>query len=214
MKMSVEMFTKYYELEVLTLKKHGFPNCCKIVSHFKALYYYREGDYVKLLNTCNSIFSNEVSMFSPGDRTLPKSLTDYLCVPVAVAFQTLFRNDVPCLTGLIALIGRHLFFREYVNWTGIVEMKKFENIINSRQLQEMNNIEGLLDVEGCKIFYFWEQVSRLFLVYYLRFQSLFQLNYPKSAILSALNDLIHARIGEEFEDILLLFVGMTLKRLR
>jgi len=107
-KISVEMFTKYYEMKFTTMTQMGFPYRCRIVSHFKALYYYRTGDYVKLLNTCDSIISNEIFVFFPEDRKHPKFLPgcrvqNELCVSIRLAFQTLFRNDVICLTGLIEL---------------------------------------------------------------------------------------------------------------
>ena len=107
-KISVEMFTKYYEMQFTTMTKIAFQYRCGIVSHFKALYYYRTGEYVKLLNTCDSIISKEIFLSFPEDRKHPKFLPgcrvpDVFCVSARLAFQTLFGNDVICLTGLIEL---------------------------------------------------------------------------------------------------------------
>ena len=65
-KISVEMFTKYHEMTFTTMTQIGIPYRCKIVSHYKALYHYRTGEYVELLNTCDSIISKEIFMSSPG----------------------------------------------------------------------------------------------------------------------------------------------------
>ena len=73
-KISVKMLTKYHEMQFTTLTQIGFPYRCKIVSHYKALYYYRTGEYVKLLNTCDSIISKEIFFFFPEDRKHPKFL--------------------------------------------------------------------------------------------------------------------------------------------
>ena len=113
-KISVEMFTKYLDMNFITLTQIGFPNMYKIVSHFKALYYYRRDEYSKLLNLCNSIITEEAVLFSPEGRIHPTFIMDQChqdlhCVSVLFAFQTLFRNDVTCLTGLIALIDPSCF---------------------------------------------------------------------------------------------------------
>ena len=107
-KISVEMFTKYYEMQFITKAQIGFPYGLSIVSHFKALYYYRAGEYVNLLNTCDSIISKEIFLSFPKDRNHPKFLPgcrvrDLFCVSALFACQTLFGNDVICLTGLIEL---------------------------------------------------------------------------------------------------------------
>ena len=116
-KIAVEMFTKYHELKYNTLVTMGlFPDQCKIVSHFQALYYYRKGEYDKLLKTCDSIISREIFRSSMGERNRPKFLPAFRdpvfytrCVSVLFAFQGLFRQEIICLTGLIALIDRKLF---------------------------------------------------------------------------------------------------------
>ena len=108
-KLSVEQFTKYYELKFKTVEKHGISYCVKIVSHFEALYYYRAGEYVKQLNTCDSILS---CLKSP-----PGCQHQFIqCVSVCSAFQLLFGNDVTCLTGILALIDRNLLDRELIRW--------------------------------------------------------------------------------------------------
>ena len=110
-KISVEMFTKYYEMQFTTMTQIGFRYRCRIVSHFKALYYYRTGEYVRLLNICDSIISKEIFLSFQDDRKHPKFLPG-IRVPYVFgvsafcrmfAFQTLFGNDVICLTGLIEL---------------------------------------------------------------------------------------------------------------
>ena len=191
MKISVEMFTKYYELQFKTLTQIELPYRCEIVSHFKALYYYRRGEYLKLLNTCDSIISKEIS--TSEERKHPK----FLCVPVGFVYQTLLKNDVICLTGLIELT-RSVFGKE--------------NVDSPLRPHYQKSVQG--KVRGDEPQIFETKVSYLFLVYFLRFQSFLKLHSPKCDILSALDDLIHARTGLEFEDILLMFVGMTLKRLR
>ena len=212
-KISADLFTQYYMLEYITLAKLKCPFRCGIVSHFEALYYYREGEYVKLLKTCDSIISNEIFRFASEERKRPKFLLNrnyhkyrLLSVPVQYALQILFKGDVTCLTGLINLLGQ--------KWS--------ENSIRNRLMVEismnsefvgrdvLNFFQG--KIGGCQYPSLSSKVSPLFLVYFLRFQSLYQLNYPKSSILSAMNDLKHANVGFLFEDILLMFVGMTLKR--
>ena len=183
MKISVDMFEKYNELRFITLKQNGLLFRCRIVSHFQALYYFRKGEYMKLLNTSDKIISHEI--FTHEDRNNLKFLPDYrvqeqslFCVSVLFAFQTFLKNDITCLTGIFEL--------------------------NRSVLPKKHVVEQYMSA----------RVSCLFLVYFLRFQSLHQLHYPKSDILSVLDDLKHARVGLVFEDILLLFVGMTLKRLQ
>ena len=211
-KISVEMFTKYYELYFMTNMSHsGLQYRCKIVSHFKALYYYRKGEYVKLLNTCDSIISQEIDLGFPEERKHPKCLPcqsreDLHCVSVLFDFQTLFGNDVTCLTGLISIVNP-TGFEESINRELIREFRYPGNgITNVKHFQ--GKIEGDLHK------FYVSRVSCFFLVYYLRFQSLIQLHYPKRDILSVLIDLKHAKTGHLFEDVLLLFVGVTLKRLQ
>ena len=212
-KTSVEMFTKYHELEFNTVVTTGFPYRCKVVSHFQALYHYRKGEYDKLLNTCNSIISREIFSSSTGEKNCPKLLPAYRygmylpCVSVMFAFQALFRHDVICLTGLIALIDRRLLrigvSDKLLDIPEQVEDRLlFYSKINQGKLRE------------CQLMPYWAKVSCLFLVYFLRFQSLYKLNYSKTDILSALDDLKHASAGFVFEDILMLFVKMTVKHLR
>ena len=192
MKISVEMFTKYNELSCTKLTRFGLPYDCKIVSHFKALYYYRTGEYMKLLNTCNSIISREILLFSAKERKPPKFLTgaperDLFFVSILFSFQLFFRNDVSFLTGLITLIYRE-------------------------EISRLTSISGSLG--GSEMPINWEKVSRLFLIHYLRFQSLIQLKYPKFDIISAISDLKHASSAYfVFEEILILFVGMNMKRM-
>ena len=113
LKISVVMFTIYYELYFIKINRDFLPFHSRIFSHFRALFYYRKGEYGKLLNACNSIISDEVfNKFIPETRTHTRFLErhqDWHCVSVLFAFQTLFRNDVTCLTGLIALIDPSLF---------------------------------------------------------------------------------------------------------
>ena len=201
MKISVEMFTKYYDMQFTTMTQIGFPYRCRIVSHFKALYYYRTGKYVKLLNTCDSIISKELFLSFPEDRKHPKFLPgcrvqDVVCVSVRFALQTFFGNDVICLTGLIELTRP------------VLDEGTVDDIII---LLSEKQYQG--KVKGCQPQYLVTRISCLFLVYFLRFQSLVQLHFPKRDILSALDDLKHASAGFVFEDILMLFVVKTLKRL-
>ena len=204
MKLSVDMFEKYHELFFITLKQNGLLFRCKIVSHFKALYYYRKSEYIELLNTCNSIISHEI--FTPEDcedRKHPKFLPDYhiqdmFCVSVLFAFQTFFKKDVICLIGLIDLI---------------LSMLDEETVIRTSNLHGQTLFRDP-KFRGLQMRLFVTRVSCLFLVYFLRFQSLHRLHYQKSNILSALKDLKHANTGLVFEDILLMFVGIKLKRLQ
>ena len=201
-KISVEMFTKYYEIKFTTMTQIGFPYRCRIVSHFKALYYYRAGEYVKLLITCDSIISKEKFLSFPEDRKHPKFLPgcrvqDVFCVPVTFAYQTLFKNDVICLTGLIQLTRSVL---------------GEETVVESITLHNEKQFQG--KVKGCQPQSRVTRISCLFLVYFLRFRSLHPLHFPKRDILSALDDLKHASAGFVFEDILMLFVVKTLKRLQ
>ena len=218
-KLSVNLFTQYYKLEYITLAKHRFPYLCGIVSHFKALYYYREGDYVKLLKTCDSIISYEIFQFASEEGKHPRFLLNrdyhkhgFLSISVLYSFQTLFRNDVVFLTGLINLLGPKWSIHNERNFR-----ENMQILDSNASMREFVNRESLKfhlgKIAGCQHPLKSSKISPLFLVYYLRFQSLYQLNYPKSAILSAMNDLKHARVGFVFEDILLLFVGLTLKRL-
>ena len=159
-KISVEMFTIYYEMQFIT-RTHR----CKIVSHYKALYYYRTGEYVKLLNTCDSIISKEIFLSFPEDRKHPKFLPGYrvqheqLCVSVMSVFQTLFGNDVICLTVLIE------FTRSVLG----------EETVESITLRDEKQFQG--KVKGCQPQYLVTRISCLFLVYFLRFQSLVQLHF-------------------------------------
>ena len=201
-KISVEMFTKYYEMQFTTMTHIRFPYRCRIVTHFKALYNYRTGEYVKLLNTCDSIISKEIFLSFPEDRKHPKFLPgcdveNTFCVPVRLAFQTLFGNDVTCLTGLIELTRPVL---------GEKNVDESEDLLLCEK-----EFQG--KVKGCQPQFRVTRISCLFLVYFLRFQSLHQLHFPKRDILSALDDLKHASAGFVFEDILMLFVVKTLKRL-
>ena len=211
MKISIGMFEKYLDLQCITLTQIGFPYGYKIVSHFKALYYYRKGEYTKLLNTCVSIISQETVLFSE-ERNHPMCCFDQChqdvhCVSVLFAFQTLFRNDVTCLTGLIALIDPRCF--------GAIRDEDFiEKVRNYHfnSLTEMKYAQGKL--KGFHMIFYMSRISRLFLVYYLRLQSLIQLHFPKRDLLPALNDLKHANVGLLFEDVLLLFVVKTLERMK
>ena len=218
MKISVEMLTKYYESPCITMTQAGFPHGCKLVSHFKALYYYRTGEYTKLLDTCNVIISREIFLFAAEERKHPPFLSghdvrDVLCISVVFTFQMFFRNDVICLNGLIALTDRSLFSEKHryeADGNFIEILRILENSSYSSCEYLVKFFQGKL--RGFQTLSNWPKISHLFLVYYLRIQSLIQLNYPKSDILSALNDLKHASAGYVFEDILLLFVGLTLKR--
>ena len=202
LKISVQMFTKYYELKFLKLTKHGIPYCFRIVSHYKALYYYREGEYGKLLNTCDSIIS--CSKTPPG---CPHQF--FHSVSVQFGFELFFGNDVTCLTGIIALIYRNLLDEKHSTEKRTTFKRTARHERCAFFNENVKELTILISQPTCAII----SVSCLFLVYYLRFQSMIRLGHPKSAILSAMNDLKHASIGFAFEDILLLFVGMTWKRL-
>ena len=190
MKISVKMFTNHHELQLITMTNIGISYRCGIVSHYKALYYYRQGEYMKLLNTCDAIISREI--FTLTGRRHPKfsnhRAQDVFHVPVLFDFQTLFKNNVTCLTGLMEL-SFSVLGKDTVVCTVCLQCSQ-------RRLVEV------------------ARVSCLFLVYFLRFQSLHKLHFPKRDILSALDDLKHASAGLVFEDILLLFVVKTLVRLQ
>ena len=213
-KICVEMFTKYHEISCIRMTRAGFPYDCQIVSHFEALYYYRTGEYKELLRACNSIISREFFLFLTNEKNpeIP-SLWNIFYVPVLFSFQMFFGNDVIFLTGLVALVDRKVFKWKHVHEdheSVVMQMRNQENRSSSSSNYYLTFIRGKL--RGYQSLSNWPKVSPLFLVYYLRYQSLIQLNYPKSDILSALNDLKHASRGFVFEDMLLLFVGMILKR--
>ena len=214
-KISVEMFTKYHELSCITMTRAEIPYDCKIVSHFEALYYYRTGEYKELLKACNSIISREIFLFAAKKEKNPEipSLWDMFYVPVLFSFQIFFRNDVIFLTGLVALVDRKVFKWKHVyeaHKSIVMQMRNHENRSTASINYYFTFLQGKL--RGYQTLSNWPKVSPLFLVYYLRYQSLIQLHYSKSDILSALNDLKHASRGFVFEDILLLFVGIILKR--
>ena len=163
-KLSVEQFTKYYELKFKTVEKHGIPYCVEIVSHFKALYYYRAGEYLKLLNACDSILS--CLKYPPG---CPHQFIQ--CVSVCSVFQLLFGNDVTCLTGIIALIGWNLLDVNSDYFLRVTEISKTLRVCTFFNDSRFNNKESL----GYKRVFLRTNVSCLFLVYYLRFQSLVRL---------------------------------------
>ena len=171
-KISVDMFKKYYDLHFITLKQNGKLFRCEIVSHFKALNFYRKGEYMKLLNTCNSIIS-QGTFFSPEKRKHLKFLLDQDVPRVSVphAFQTLFGNDGTCLTGLILLINPSCF--------------KINNFIHQDLLIAdikcpRNSFTQTKFIQGYFPIFSVARVSCLFLVYYLRLQSLIHLHFPKS----------------------------------
>ena len=202
MKISVDLLTKYYELQCITLTQSGYLIRYKIISHSKALYYYRKCEYMKLLNTCDSIISQEMSISDESKH--PMFLPDYqdmFSVSVMFASQTFFKKDVTCLTGLITLVDPSWFNS---NKTSLEELK------NSTWSMKQKYSQGKLG--GNRRIYFLTRVRCIFLVHYLRFQSLIQLHFPKSDILSAMSDLKQSSSGLIFEDILLLFIGRTLKR--
>ena len=207
-KVSVNMFQKCYDLYFITLERNAIPCHFRIVSHFKALYYYRTGEYMRLLNTCNSILSREV--FTSKGREHPQyrpgiENRDLFWVSVLFAFQTLFGNDVTCLTGLFALIDPSCYKEFHIS-----EDKSLRFETNSFSTEKKFHLGKL---RGLQKIHYVTRISSFFLVHYLKVQSLIQLHFPKSDILLALNDLKRARNGLVFEDILLLFVEMTLKRL-
>ena len=207
-KVSVDMLQKFNELYFITLEQVWMQPHCKTVSHFKALYYYRKGEFMKLLSTCESIISQEIfisrkrrhPIFFPSLR-----LHDMFCVSVLFAFQTLFGNDVTCLTGLIALVDPGCYRK--LNKLGLNESELKRVIKFERKYLWRGKLGRVQHI------HLVARVSSFFLVRYLKFQSLIQLHSQKSDILLALNDLKHARKDLIFEDILLVFVGMTLKRL-
>ena len=144
---------------------------------------------------CNSIIIARSSLVLPGGKNSSEvsygSNVIKTCTMFSVlfAFQKLFRNDVTYLTGLIALIDPSCF-----SAIGDMDfnMRNVDNIL-SIALQKWNYVHGKL--KGFQTIYFMSRVSRVFLVYYLRLQSLIQLHFPKRDILSALNDLKHANVG-------------------
>ena len=139
-KISVEMFTKNYEMQLTTMPQIGFLYRCRIVSHFKALYHYRTGEYVKLLNKCDSIISKEIFLSFPEDRKHPKFLPGRhvqhrFYVSVRFAFQTLFGNDVTCLTGLIEFT-RSVLGEETVDESiALLSEKQFQGKVKGCQPQ-------------------------------------------------------------------------------
>ena len=107
-----------------------------------------------------------------------------------------FRNDVIFLTGLVALVDREVFNWQRVNEAHesiVMQMRNQENRSTASFNYYLTFLQGKL--RGYQTLSNWPKVSPLFLVYYLRYQSLIQLHYPKSDILSALNDLKHASRG-------------------
>ena len=143
-------------------------------------------------------------MSFPDDRKHPKFLTGYRVqdvfhVSVTFAFQILFRNDVTYLTGIIELT------RSVLDEETVDEYEYEDLLLDEKQFQGK--------VKGCQPQFLVTRISYLFLVYFLRFQSLVQLHFSKRDILSALDDLKHASAGFVFEYILMLFVVKTLKRL-
>ena len=85
-KICVEMFTKYHEISCIRMTRAEFPYNCQIVSHFKALYYYRTGEYKELLKACNSIISREFFLFAATNEKF-HSPRDKFYVPVLFSFQ-------------------------------------------------------------------------------------------------------------------------------
>ena len=198
MKISVELFTKYYEMQFITMTVIGFPYRCKIVSHFKALYHYRRCEYVELLKMCDLIISQEKYFITEKVKS-HEFLADFrdmdmFCVSEIVNFQTLFKNDITCAVGLINLT-LSVLDTEPVVGSSIPHNQKYSKD-ESRGVQPIRS------------------VNNLFLTLFMRFQSLHQLHFPIRDLLSALNDLKHVSTGFAIEAILIVCAVKTLKRLQ
>ena len=109
-KMSVKYFTNFHRKE--SKIPYGFETC-KVTSHYKALYYYKQKEYYKTLVLCNSIRNNEMPWcpdmpnftYKNGVRRFQK----FQKVQVSYAFEILFDSDISFLKGLMVLIDRDLF---------------------------------------------------------------------------------------------------------
>ena len=225
LKLSAEYFARYLKKRYVAMRDSMEQECsCEIVSHFKALYHYKNQEYTKALNICNTVISQESCLRelhasnNSSIATFKRTHIEFPPIPVVLTFQILFGIEVTCLTGLIMIIDPKPF-----TWdTSDKVQQKFEDEIlkvrkTSVQSGIMNEemekyIHGKL--RGYQHLPNSSVISPLFLVFYLRFKSMIQLNHPKSEILSALNVLEQVKNGFVFEDVLLMFMKRTLEKFR
>ena len=231
LKSSVNMFTKYYKLRCNAMRLVE-PKCgCEIVSHFEALYHYRNHEYTQVLKTCDRIISQESCMRGTPDGTQSHLIQSYNGIqfpniPVVFTLQVFFGNDVTCLNGLIALIDRKLMSLDDGCKNSVTFGIKMSEALNKTKDSQKGTAvddhivnEYLVKYElgrlaGYQPIFNWAKVSSVFLVFYLRLESMKQLSHRKSDILSALNVMKQVKTGFLFEDVLMLFMARKLERHR
>ena len=114
LKYGVEYMTKFHEIMQSTIPREF----CHITSHYKALYFYKEKDYLRTLSQCDEILQHERCAI-PAEYSVH--------VTMLYPFHTLFDSDVIVLTGLLILCdthGRNIsslyvvfdFYQNYINY--------------------------------------------------------------------------------------------------
>ena len=211
-KMAVENFTKFLRLE--SKVEHTFETC-KVTSHYKALYYYRQQQYERALDVCDTIALNEASIVLdnwyyfdiPGIFKYGGDVRNRRYHPVLVtsAFQTLFDESVTFLIGLMILIDKNVLTleTEREEYDRFYESSGLYTSFESTREQSTAHLQHLA-LRRCRVIS--TIMSPQFLVSYVRIQCLIKLRRPKSEILKVLLQMKIEYCQELFEQVLSFFV--------
>ena len=207
-KYAIQCFTDYHLAD--NNIEFFFNDKCRVFSHYKALHFYQQKRYDEALKVCDRVLEEEVSwdMFAPNFITETR-FQHFLPVPVTLAFQIMFGNDISSIIGLMTLIDRDLTIDKAVlnSMSGmhLNDIKRVREFQQSRFLGDIRTFTGddyykelfenwpafgyaqrMFDFFGTKVKQFLTMISPQFLVLYVRAECVIHLNCPKHEIYEAL----------------------------
>ena len=203
LKLSIEYFKKFLNLESELLSNTNFDIGWNLSSIFEALYLYKLENYTALLNLCDSVIPAEVLTLNSDQNTVFINHTGYRDISVLCGFQLLFGRNVSFLAGLITLVDRDALRpenkREAVNKCRnrvfervggedlVTHMDDYYRVLYQREhhtwneddykkFKEQETVKLDQECTDLDLQYSCATLSPEFVICYLRFQSLLELN--------------------------------------
>ena len=225
MKYSIHCFTAFHLAE--NNIRFIFNDKCEVFSHYKALYLFQKKEYQKAMKICDEVLKKEM----PANSVAPNFISEtrfqhFVPVPVTLAFQILFSNDITSLLGIMTLIhGNFAISTTPESILGDMEALRDSDI--SPYLDDVFAYTGGLITEwptkgsaqimfnyfGTKVKEFLTVISPQFLVLYLRAECIIHMNYSRRDRLEALKALKFGNCVLVFERIMSLLLRRKYFRL-
>ena len=191
-------------------------------SHYKALYLFQKKEFEKVMKVCDEVLRKEV----PTNSVAPNFISEtrfqhFVPVPVTLAFQILFSNDITTILGVMTSIRGNLT-DSMTDKSNLGDMEALRDSDISAYLDDVIALtDGLItecptkgcaqmmfNYSGMKVKEFLTVISPQFLVLYLRVECKIRMNYSRRNRLEALKRLQFGNCVLVFERIM----SMLLRR--